>query len=57
MEKDMMTDYLRIIKGYQIPSYLPPEEQGKKIKRCTLLEDANFSYSNYTQEESVPSGE
>ncbi len=43
-------DYLRIIKGFPAPPYLSPEEQGRRLKRCTLLEEADFSYSNYTQD-------
>ncbi len=47
-ERTLTQDYLRIVKGFPVPPYLPPEEQGRKLKRCTLLEEANFSYSNHT---------
>lgn len=43
-----MSTYLRIIEGFQMPPYKSAEEQGREIQRCTILEDANFSYSNYT---------
>lgn len=48
MDERTMSTYLRIIEGFQMPLYKSAEEQGREIQRCTILEDANFSYSNYT---------
>ena len=52
MDEQTMRTYLRIIEGFQMPLYRSAEEQGKEIQRCTILKDANLSYSNYTTLES-----
>lgn len=49
MDGNILKDYLQITKGHQMPEYYSPEEQGKRIKRCSILEEANFSYSNHTE--------
>lgn len=51
MDEKTLKTYLRIIEGFQIPQYRSAEEQGREIQRCTILEDANLSYSNYTTQE------
>lgn len=39
--------YLRITKGISIPSqYAGPEEQAKRIKRCSILKEVDIEYSN-----------
>lgn len=41
--------YKTITKNYATPSYLPPEQQGRQIQRCTLLKEMNVSYSGGTK--------
>lgn len=39
--------YLRITKGISIPSqYAGPEEQAKRIIRCSILREVDIEYSN-----------
>lgn len=46
---NIMTEYLMVVKGAQMPQQQSPELQGKKIKKCSILKEANFSYSNATK--------
>ncbi len=46
---EMLKVYQTITKNYATPNYLPPEQQGRRIQRCTLLREMNVSYSNGTK--------
>lgn len=50
MDNNLIMEYLRITCG-NIPSqYYGPEEQGKSIVKCSILEETNLEYSNSTTE-------
>lgn len=38
--------YGKIVKGAIPPEYISPEEQGKKIKRCSILKNVEIEYSH-----------
>ena len=46
MDETLLKEYMRITKGSCQESYLGAEEQGKAIKRCTILKEVEIGYSN-----------
>lgn len=45
-----MQEYLRITGGFIPDIYLGPEEQAKRIVKCSILKDTNLEYTNFTAE-------
>lgn len=45
---NVLVEYLKITGGIIPETYLGPEEQAKRIVRCSILEDTNLEYSNTT---------
>lgn len=45
---EIMLDYQKIVKGLKFPDYKSPEDQGRAIKKCSILEPIDISYSNRT---------
>nr|DAJ66670.1 MAG TPA: hypothetical protein [Caudoviricetes sp.]DAW40821.1 MAG TPA: hypothetical protein [Caudoviricetes sp.] len=49
MDNDLIiTEYMKITCGNIPKVYVGPEEQGKSIAKCSILEDTNLEYSNST---------
>lgn len=48
MKNDYAKQYQLITKGQKIlsPNYTTPEEQGRAIKRCSILTEKNVVYNN-----------
>ena len=46
MDETMLREYMRITKGNCPDSYLGAEEQGKAIRRCSILKEVEIGYSN-----------
>ncbi|MBS4881201.1 MAG: hypothetical protein KH138_13065 [Firmicutes bacterium] len=40
--------YLQITQGNMKTEYVGPEEQGKSIVKCSILEETNLEYNNST---------
>lgn len=40
--------YLQITQGNISTEYIGPEEQGKSIVKCSILEETNLEYNNST---------
>lgn len=40
--------YLQITQGNISTEYVGPEEQGKSIVKCSILEETNLEYNNST---------
>ena len=38
--------YEKIVKGVVPPVYTTPEEQGRQIKRCSILQNVEIEYSH-----------
>ena len=51
---NVLLEYLKITGGFIPETYLGPEEQAKRIVRCSILEDTVLEYSNSTSEISMP---
>lgn len=47
---NIMQEYLRITGGFIPDIYLGPEEQAKRIVKCSILKDTNLEYTNFTAE-------
>ncbi len=49
MDNDLITEeYIQITCGNVPAIYAGPEEQGKSIVMCSILENTNLEYSNST---------
>lgn len=49
MDNDLITEeYIQITCGNIPAIYVGPEEQGKNIVMCSILENTNLEYSNST---------
>lgn len=51
MKKTFMDDYMSITKGFSLPphTYTTPDEEGARIKKCSILEPTTVGYSNETK--------
>ena len=55
MDKDfIIKEYIQITCGNIPRVYAGPEEQGKSIVKCSILEDTNLEYSNSTSTNQQP---
>lgn len=54
MDRDIMKDYKKVVKGAILTSYKTPEDQGRAIKKYTRFTPTTISYSNrsYNSEQS-----
>lgn len=53
MNNDFLARYRLIVNGKDVPSeYATPEQQGKAIRRCTILSPTDVAYSNSTKTDS-----
>ena len=46
MEKNVFEDYMKLTNGMVPQAYLGAEEQGKAIRRCSILKEVEICYSN-----------
>ena len=46
----ILKEYIQITNGNVPQLYIGPEEQGKNIVKCSILEGTNLEYSNSTTE-------
>lgn len=46
MKNNYEVQYGKIVKGTIPPKYAGPEEQGRQIKRCSILKNVEIEYSH-----------
>lgn len=46
--ENVIGDYLKITGGFTQDVYLGPEEQAKRIVKCSILKDVNLEYQSFT---------
>ncbi len=51
MKNPFLNDYMKITKSFSLPphNYTTPDEEGARIKKCSILEPTNVGYSNETK--------
>lgn len=45
-ERNYEKNYEKIVKSNIAPKYQPPEEQGRSIRKCSILKKVEIEYSN-----------
>lgn len=46
MDKTVLDEYMKLTNGKVPQAYLGAEEQGKAIRRCSILKEVEICYSN-----------